>query len=159
MIAKLPIQDLNYIGLDLEDGPGVDVVENIETLSYWDNAFDVVVCTETIEHVHDWRKAIISMAKVLRTNGLIILTTCAPGFEYHPYPEDNWRFTLGNLSNIFNHEPFVVECAKLGGELRRDRPNGLGVAACRLYGQLNDWTRYLDHIDVMDVHKNIDQIE
>lgn len=46
-----------YVGVDIEKGPGVDIVCNAEELldKFEKNRFDIVLSTELLEHVKDWR--------------------------------------------------------------------------------------------------------
>jgi len=50
-----------YIGIDIELGKYVDIVLPAEELVeyFGSESFDVVLSTETLEHVKDWRKVII----------------------------------------------------------------------------------------------------
>jgi SAM-dependent methyltransferase len=92
-----------YLGVDLALGPGVDEVCAIERLTerFGENAFDLVVCTEVLEHVRDWRTAISQLKRVCREGGALLFTTRSPGFPYHAYPHDFWRYTLEDVRAIF----------------------------------------------------------
>lgn len=94
----------SYVGTDLRAGPGVDVVCPVGELVefFGRGSFDVVVSTEMLEHVEDWRGAVRNMKRVLRRGGFLALTTRSPGFKYHPYPKDCWRFTQDDLRLIFS---------------------------------------------------------
>jgi len=64
-----------YIGVDIEKGKFVDVVCDAENLVdyFGKETFDVVISTELLEHVKDWRKVINNMKEVLKPNGYISL--------------------------------------------------------------------------------------
>jgi len=93
-----------YIGIDQEAGKGVDLVVSASEIvkKFGPYRFDIVVCTEMLEHAQDWKRVLSQMKKVLKINGLIYLTTRSPGFAYHPYPNDYWRFTLTDIKTIFS---------------------------------------------------------
>lgn len=84
-----------YIGIDLQNGPGVDLVLDGAKVAehFGPESVDVVICAETLEHTKDWRAVVSSMKRVLKTGGVLIVTVPAPGFPYHPYPVDYWRWT------------------------------------------------------------------
>jgi SAM-dependent methyltransferase len=57
-------------------GMKVDVVDlNTEALPYPDAAFDLVTCTEVIEHIEHYRHTIREVFRILRPGGLFVLTT------------------------------------------------------------------------------------
>jgi len=93
-----------YIGADMSAGKGVDVVCNSSGLieKFGRDSFDLVISTSLLEHVQDWKAAIHNMKGVCRPGGTILLTTCAPGFQYHGYPYDFWRYELSDLKEIFS---------------------------------------------------------
>ena len=64
-------------------------------------AFDVVICTEMLEHVEDWRGAVDNLKQAVAPGGVLLLSTRAPGFPRHEFPGDYWRFTLEDLRAIF----------------------------------------------------------
>jgi SAM-dependent methyltransferase len=48
------------------------------TAVFGEASFDVVVCTQVLEHLHDWRKALSEMNRVLRLGGKLF-ATCDSG--------------------------------------------------------------------------------
>lgn len=93
-----------YVGVDIVPGPGVDVVCSAEDLvnTFGEASFDVVVTTEMLEHVPNWKSAIMQMKQVLRPGGRLILTTRSRGFHLHGYPADYWRFSTEDMGEIFS---------------------------------------------------------
>jgi SAM-dependent methyltransferase len=53
---------------------GAEGGEDIQALSYPDASFDLVLTSETLEHVPDWRLAIAETARVLRPGGRHVFT-------------------------------------------------------------------------------------
>lgn len=90
------LEPSSYLGVDQTPGPNVDQVVDAERLAehLGPDSFDVVISTEMLEHAADWKACLLAMAKVLRPGGLLMLTTRSPGFKYHGYPDDHWRFTV-----------------------------------------------------------------
>jgi len=93
-----------YIGVDISKGPGVDQICGISNLTskFGKSRFDIVVCTEVIEHVFDWSNAIANLKQVLCSNGLLLVTTRSRGFPYHGFPFDYWRFEHCDFERIFS---------------------------------------------------------
>ena len=76
----------NVTGLDLspeairfcaQKGLGPVIEGSIESLPFTDNAFDLVLATDVIEHVDHDLKAVSEINRVLRPNGRVILTVPA----------------------------------------------------------------------------------
>jgi len=99
-----------YVGVDIREGPNVDLVCDIGDLDFvFDSeSFDLVVCTEVLEHVKDWPRAIQNLKTVVAPGGVILITVPTVGFPYHEYPSDYWRFTLDNLRSIFSDFDWVA---------------------------------------------------
>lgn len=95
-------QPASYIGTDILAGPGVDVICAAEDLAefFRDRPAGVVVSAEMLEHVVDWQAAMAGLIGVLAPGGVLILTTRSPGFGWHPYPVDTWRYTVQAIRQI-----------------------------------------------------------
>lgn len=93
----------SYLGIDIEMGDGVDEICDVMALTdrFGEDAFDLVVSTELVEHVRDWRRAFNNMKRVLRADGVIVVTTRSPGFKIHGYPFDYWRYEREDMRRIF----------------------------------------------------------
>jgi Methyltransferase domain len=96
------LQPAEYLGVDAAPGPRVDEVVDCEQLSTQVGyaAWDVVVTTEMLEHVRDWRSCMLQLLYATKLGGLLLVTTRSPGFPYHPHPEDHWRYTKAHMHSI-----------------------------------------------------------
>lgn len=100
----------DYLGVDISPGPGVDEVVRCEDLAEWagDTCWDIVVCTEMMEHVQDWQLCLHNLLTVVADGGLLLVTTRSAGFPYHPYPEDNWRYSVPAMGELVSSAGFDV---------------------------------------------------
>src|SRR3990167_4743713 len=101
--AVMNWEPAEYVGVDMMEGPGVDRVCRVEDLEnvFGPESFDVVVATELLEHVRGWKMAVHNLKAVLKVGGLLVVTTPSPGFPYHGYPHDYWRFTREDFQETF----------------------------------------------------------
>ena len=92
----------SYTGTDTQPGPRVDLVCPAEKLpgTLGEDAADVLLTTEMLEHAEDWRGAVTGMVTVLAPGGLLLLTARGPGFPFHPHPGDFHRFTVDMMTAI-----------------------------------------------------------
>lgn len=97
------LEPAEYFGVDIQKGRNVDQVMDVSALveKLGPDSWDVVISTEMVEHVRDWRTAFSQMKRVLRTDGIMLVTTRSAGFKYHPYPIDCWRYSVGDMQTIF----------------------------------------------------------
>jgi hypothetical protein len=68
--------------LDVLAGPGIDIVADARTWTP-DRSYDVVLCTEVLEHVEDWHLIISTAAKALTAGGHLVLTCAGLGRPPH----------------------------------------------------------------------------
>lgn len=97
-------QAASYLGTDIVPGKGVDRIINVHKLDRYfrRGKFDIVICLETLEHIEDWQNAVTQMHKVLKKGGFMIVSTPKPGFKYHGWPDDYWRYTLDDWRMILS---------------------------------------------------------
>lgn len=91
-----------YVGIDIREGPGVDrVATAVEMDAEEFDPFDLIICTEMLEHAENWRADVQSMKSLLSSDGWLLVTTRSKGFPLHEYPADHWRFSLEDFRRIF----------------------------------------------------------
>jgi SAM-dependent methyltransferase len=58
--------------------PGVEMLDinlNKDPLPYPDNSFDIVTCSEVVEHLENYRRLVSEIYRVTKKDGLVVLTT------------------------------------------------------------------------------------
>lgn len=84
--------NVKYLGLDLEQGPGVDVVMTDPYRSpIEDNSVDIVVTGQMFEHCEFFWLTFQDIARILKPGGYLCVITPSAG-PVHRYPVDCWRF-------------------------------------------------------------------
>lgn len=74
-------KNVDKFGIDISVGmakesrkKGIEACKgNVEKLPYVDNLFDMVVCTDVLEHVFDLNKTVSEIKRVLKPNGYLIV--------------------------------------------------------------------------------------
>ena len=100
-LSKALKQTKKVFGIDVIDEfivaakkTGANVkVASATKLPYKNNSYDIVLCTETLEHVKDWEKAVSEIKRVLRPKGHAIITIPL-----------EWSFFWKFFSIIYNPE-------------------------------------------------------
>lgn len=107
--------DCNYIGLDVGEGPGVDIVCGGQEYDAPDASFDVVCSFEAMEHNPFWKETFTNMLRLVRPGGLIIMTCATNGRPEHgtsrSKPDDSpltanigWDYYRNLSANDFRNE-------------------------------------------------------
>ena len=103
-----------YVGVDMEDGPGVDVVLDLtEDFGQIDaklsgQRFGTIFCLSVLEHCEQPFKMAENLTLLLRQNGRVCIG--APfAWKVHAYPNDYWRFTPEGIKRLFPKVRFDME--------------------------------------------------
>lgn len=89
-----------------------------------DQSIDVVLATETLEHVPEPAVFLAEARRVLRPGGRVILTVPFSA-RWHYIPHDYWRYTPSSLRNL-------LEAAEFGDVVVYARGNEVTVACYKL---------------------------
>ncbi|WP_407519408.1 methyltransferase domain-containing protein [Methylobacterium oryzisoli] len=108
---------IDYVGVDVLDGPNVDVVGDAHHLSrFTDRRFDFAFSISVFEHLLMPWKAAIELNKVLTEGGLAYIHS-HPAWPLHEMPWDFWRFSDRAWHGLFNrHTGFEVMETEMGIE-------------------------------------------
>lgn len=116
-----------WIGIDMEEGPRVDVVLDLtETLDKIDQKlrdgggrFGTIFCLSVLEHCEDPFLVANNLTSLLKPGGRICLSVpFACGF--HGYPSDYWRFTHEGIKKLFPKLTFNLETASVATTRKND---------------------------------------
>lgn len=69
-------ENCNYVGCDLDLGPGVDLAVQGQELKFPDESFDVTASAECFEHNPFWKETFENMVRMTKPGGLVVFT-CA----------------------------------------------------------------------------------
>ncbi len=94
------LTDSKYIGLDMQEGPGVDIVASAEKIPFADKTFDLIFCLETLEHAERPWLVCAEIERVLKPNGIAIVSS-QQNFPIHKHPSDYFRYTPFGMRALF----------------------------------------------------------
>ena len=109
---------------------------------------DVVVCFEVIEHLHQQRELLAELRRILRPNGVLLVSTPDPGYtaglgdnpyHVHEMPRDEF---VALVAEYFAHRKVFVQAPIVGEAIAPESPDD-GPAALRVLGfeaSQNTWT-------------------
>jgi SAM-dependent methyltransferase len=89
-----------YVGVDVVAHPAADLVGRVEALPVEDASYDLVLCTQVLEHCDDPRQAVAELRRVTAPGGRVLASTHGTQV-YHPSPQDYWRWTHAGLRRLF----------------------------------------------------------
>lgn len=111
---KLLFPESEYIGIDMQEGPNVDMVVNAYDLSIFvANWFDAVLCLNVLEHLADIGAVLDEIDVVLADGGYFYVSMPTLGFPRHDYPGDYWRSTEESMRE-FIMKDYEVLSLELG---------------------------------------------
>ena len=131
---QTPLVELGYVvkTLDLSAAAGADYVGTAEHTALPDASFDLVLCTQVLEHCENPWQAVGEIRRILRPGGHVIFSVPHVWF-YHPHPADYWRFTQEGVVRLCEHGAFTpISLRAQGGTVLA----GGQVANFLLYGVL-----------------------
>ena len=106
LLEKAGIKDYLTADLPGNDKAGLILGKN-GAIPCPDAQMDVVLSSQVLEHVADPQKYLSECHRVLKENGILILSTPAI-WRYHPDPEDFWRWTSAGLKKILENHGFIL---------------------------------------------------
>ncbi len=85
--------------LDITRDGGADYAGTAEATGLPDASFDLVLCTQVIEHCMNPWVAVREVHRILRPGGHLIVSAPHVWF-FHPHPTDHWRFTQEGMAHL-----------------------------------------------------------
>ena len=114
-VKKALLKNVNYIGVDIEDGENVDeVLKDPYLLPFEDESVDVIISISTFEHTEFFWLTYLEILRVLKPDGLFFLNAPSNS-KFHRHESDNWRFypdssiALEKWGKRNNYNPKVLE--------------------------------------------------
>ena len=111
---EILFKNSEYIGIDIEGGGHKEEYKKVDkyfdgkNIPFRDNSFDLVICTQVIEHNIEYEFLLKEIYRVLKKNGFLLLT--APFvWNEHEIPYDFFRFTQYAHLNILGKLNFKIE--------------------------------------------------
>lgn len=110
--------DFEYIGVDMEEGGGVDAVldltDEFEIIDAKLNGkrFKTVICASVLEHCANPFKMCNNLTRLLDDNGIVFIGVPF-SWRIHGYPSDYWRFTPDGVEMLFPEMEFDINDGNL----------------------------------------------
>lgn len=115
-----------FIGCDMDPGPGVDRIENLEKLTFDDGEVGTFILCDTLEHVRDLTAAMKELKRCLDPETGVVIATSVMLFPVHGFPNDYWRFTPEGFRELAGDFPWVA--TYYGGD--PNFPHSVAFVAC-----------------------------
>ncbi|MCM3290287.1 class I SAM-dependent methyltransferase [Paenibacillus sp. MER 180] len=142
-----------YVGCDMRPGVGVDAILDLHHIDLPAETAGLVISLDTLEHVEDPRLAMQEVHRILKPNGIAIITSVM-NFPIHDYPADYWRFTPQAFASIL--KPFdTVITDYAGEELFPHTVIGIGIKGNAVPAEtINSLQLYLDMWRAASYHQH-----
>lgn len=123
------------VGIDMIKGKGVDVIGNANELDkfFEKDYFDLITCTETLEHDKRFWLTVGHMRELLRPGGWLFISTPSINFFKHDFPDDYYRFTTSVFEQVFfeGFEEVYIEEYFPKDDPNPDKPNNTIIGYAR----------------------------
>jgi SAM-dependent methyltransferase len=139
--ALLGNRTKNYIAVDVNMTPLVNVAAVAEALPFLDGQFSFVICTQVFEYLPDPALAVAEIKRVLRKGGVLFLS--APSIFLRENEKECWRFLpegLRHLLREFESVEVVPEGNSLTGFVRTGNIFIASFFRPKLFAPLWRWT-------------------
>ena len=99
----------NYFGLDLKEGPNVDIVvaDPYDWKEIKDQTFDVVISGQAFEHIEFFWLTMEQIDKVLKPGGLCCIIAPSKG-PVHGNPVDCYRYKVRGIEALAKYVNFNI---------------------------------------------------
>lgn len=94
---------VRYVGVDLTEGPGVDLIASGHELDLPDESFDIALSSECFEHNPFWAETFSNMHRLLRPGGLLIMTCATTGRVEHGTARTDPNFSPGTSAKGWSY--------------------------------------------------------
>ena len=106
-----------WLGIDMQEGPGVDqVVDIYAPPASWTGRFSGVLCSEVLEHVARPWIALPKLREIMQPGGWIVVTTLT-SFPIHGFPDDYYRYTPSGLKLLLEDAGFKNVATENAGHI------------------------------------------
>ena len=83
----------------------IDVASSLDCLPFESDIFDIIICTQVLEHVREPQRVLDELFRTLKRGG-IALISAPQGWGVHQAPHDYFRFTCYALSHLLKQAGF-----------------------------------------------------
>lgn len=120
--------------LKISNAKGINVCfSKIEDMPYHDEIFDVILCTDVLEHVQDLNLCISKILSVLKRGGILIVRV--PNKEdLSPYLKPNYPYKFAHLRNF--------DCSNLEALFSKIFPHEILCFSPGLFYRQINWLKY-----------------
>lgn len=108
---KNQLRYARYIAVDATYGDQswdyskIDVASSLDCLPFGSDIFDIIICTQVLEHVQEPQRVLKELFRTLKRGG-VVLISAPQGWGVHQAPHDYFRFTCYALSYLLEQAGF-----------------------------------------------------
>lgn len=92
-----------YVGVDLTEGPNVDLVASGHEVDFADETFDVALSCECFEHNPEWLPTFRNMYRMVKPGGVMIITVATAARLEHGTTRTNPKSSPGTSAINWNY--------------------------------------------------------